>query len=35
MPGISILGVGHTLPGGFEDNETLCLNLPVTPEWII
>ncbi len=35
FPGISIIGVGHTLPAGFEDNETLCRNLPVTPEWII
>ena len=35
LPGISIIGVGHTLPEGFEDNETLCRDLPVTPEWII
>lgn len=35
LPGISIIGLGHTLPEGFEDNETLCQNLPVTPEWIL
>lgn len=33
--GISIVGVGHHLPDSFEDNETLCRNLDVTPEWIL
>lgn len=33
--GITISGVGHHLPSESEDNETLCLNLPTTPEWII
>jgi 3-oxoacyl-[acyl-carrier-protein] synthase-3 len=36
MPaGISIMGVGHHLPEYFEDNETLCRSLPVTPDWIL
>lgn len=33
--GIGITGVGHRLPTFVEDNETLCRNLDVTPEWII
>ena len=33
--GITIAGVGHCLPANFEDNETLCRSLDVTPEWII
>lgn len=33
--GIVVSGVGHKLPATFEDNETLCRNLDVTPEWII
>jgi 3-oxoacyl-[acyl-carrier-protein] synthase-3 len=33
--GISIIGVGHALPAGVEDNETLCRNLEVTPAWIL
>lgn len=33
--GICISGVGHRLPENWEDNETLCQNLDVTPEWII
>ncbi|TKJ21543.1 3-oxoacyl-ACP synthase [Blastococcus sp. CCUG 61487] len=28
-------GVGHVLPEQVEDNETLCRNLDVTPEWIV
>jgi 3-oxoacyl-[acyl-carrier-protein] synthase-3 len=35
MDGISIIGVGHDLPSTVEDNETLCRNLDVTPEWIL
>lgn len=35
IPGVTIIGVGHCLPENFEDNETLCQNLAVTPEWII
>jgi 3-oxoacyl-[acyl-carrier-protein] synthase-3 len=35
MPGISIAGVGHCLPLHFEDNETLCRSLDVSPEWIV
>ncbi len=34
-PGITIAGVGHCLPANFEDNETLCRSLDVTPEWIV
>ncbi len=34
-PGITISGVGHYLPDNFEDNETLCQSLEVTPEWIV
>jgi 3-oxoacyl-[acyl-carrier-protein] synthase-3 len=33
--GIVISGVGHKLPETVEDNETLCRNLDVTPEWIV
>lgn len=33
--GITIAGVGHYLPAHFEDNETLCQSLDVTPEWIV
>ena len=33
--GICISGVGHHLPTAWEDNETLCRNLDVTPEWIV
>ena len=33
--GIGILGVGHELPTTVEDNEMLCRNLGVTPEWIV
>ena len=33
--GICISGVGHHLPTAWEDNETLCRNLNVTPEWIV
>jgi 3-oxoacyl-[acyl-carrier-protein] synthase-3 len=33
--GIAIIGVGHHLPRDIEDNEALCRNLPVSPEWII
>ena len=35
IPGITIAGVGHHLPSNFEDNETLCRSLDVTPEWIV
>jgi 3-oxoacyl-[acyl-carrier-protein] synthase-3 len=35
FPGITIAGVGHHLPDHAEDNETLCRNLDVTPEWIV
>lgn len=33
--GVAIAGVGHHLPDLIEDNETLCANLEVTPDWII
>lgn len=33
--GVAIAGVGHHLPDLIEDNETLCANLDVTPDWII
>ena len=33
--GVAIIGCGHYLPENIEDNETLCKNLSVTPEWII
>lgn len=33
--GITISGVGRCLPAQSEDNETLCRDLPVTPEWIL
>ena len=35
LPAVSIKGVGHHLPATFEDNETLCRRLDVTPEWIV
>jgi 3-oxoacyl-[acyl-carrier-protein] synthase-3 len=35
LTGVAIRGVGHHLPVTVEDNETLCQNLPVTPEWIL
>lgn len=34
-PAITISGVGHHLPDSVEDNETLCCNLDVTPQWIV
>lgn len=33
--GIAIVGVGHHLPEIVEDNETLCANLAVSPDWIL
>ena len=33
--GVAIAGVGHHLPDLIEDNETLCANLEVTPDWIM
>jgi len=33
--GVTIAGVGHHLPELIEDNETLCRNLDVDPDWII
>ncbi|KQQ41155.1 3-oxoacyl-ACP synthase [Methylobacterium sp. Leaf125] len=33
--GIAITGVGHRLGSIVEDNETLCRNLEITPEWIL
>ena len=35
LPSVSIIGVGHHLPAAWEDNETLCRNLDVTPEWVL
>lgn len=35
LPAVAILGVGHHLPAQFEDNESLCRSLDVTPEWIV
>lgn len=35
FPDVTIAGVGHYLPANFEDNETLCRSLSVTPEWIV
>jgi 3-oxoacyl-[acyl-carrier-protein] synthase-3 len=35
LPSVSIVGVGHHLPDCWEDNETLCQNLDVSPEWIV
>ncbi len=35
FPGVVISGVGHHLPKHAEDNETLCRNLDVTPDWIV
>lgn len=33
--GVCIAGTGHHLPTECEDNETLCRNLSVSPEWIV
>ena len=33
--GVAIAGVGHHLPDLIEDNETLCTNLDISPEWIM
>jgi len=33
--GVAIVGVGHHLPDMIEDNETLCANLEVSPDWIL
>ena len=33
--GVAIAGVGHHLPNLMEDNETLCTNLDVDPDWIM
>ena len=33
--GIVISGVGHQLPETVEDNESLCRNLEVEPDWIV
>lgn len=33
--GVVIAGVGRQLPERVEDNEELCRNLDVTPEWIV
>ena len=33
--GVAIAGVGHHLPDLIEDNETLCANLDVSPDWIL
>jgi len=33
--GVCILGVGHHLAGVVEENDELCRNLDVTPEWIL
>lgn len=35
LPSVSIIGVGHHLPATWQDNETLCKKLDVTPEWIV
>src|SRR3954471_7734256 len=35
LDSVVIVGVGHDLPEMIQDNETLCRNLTVTPEWII
>jgi 3-oxoacyl-[acyl-carrier-protein] synthase-3 len=35
LPAVSIIGVGHHLPAQFEDNESLCRQLDITPAWII
>jgi len=34
-PSVGIIGVGHFLPETSQDNSELCLNLEVTPEWIV
>lgn len=33
--GVAVTGVGHRLGSVVEDNETLCRNLDITPEWIL
>ncbi len=33
--GVAIAGVGHHLPDLVEDNEMLCANLDVSPDWIM
>lgn len=33
--GVAIVGVGHKMGSIVEDNETLCVNLDITPEWIV
>lgn len=33
--GVAIIGVGHRMGALVEDNETLCANLDITPEWIL
>lgn len=35
LPAVSIIGTGHHLPADFEDNESLCRQLDVSPAWII
>ena len=35
LSSIIVTGVGHHLPKYSEDNETLCRNLDVTPQWIL
>jgi 3-oxoacyl-[acyl-carrier-protein] synthase-3 len=35
LPAVTIIGVGHHIPTHVQDNETLCRNLDVTPEWIV
>ncbi len=35
LPAVIISGVGHHLPEQAEDNATLCLNLDITPAWIV
>lgn len=35
LPAVSIIGVGHHLPIEYEDNESLCRDLEVTPQWIV
>jgi 3-oxoacyl-[acyl-carrier-protein] synthase-3 len=32
---IGIIGVGHHLPNYFQDNDELCKNLAVTPDWVL
>jgi len=35
LPSVSVIGVGHHLPAAAQDNQTLCRDLDVTPEWIL